>query len=346
MKKVCLVDRLLHLFLACFMVAVSPGYAVTRGVTLSNFPKARSANPPAAVAMRASRRPRSRKPDRPPALILRRVRGDFDIPEGDRMVSLIIGSTAAAHWYRDWREPKDFDVMASAEDAVPPSPEGMWGDVFVHPRIADLRPLPAGVYATPSELYTLKHSHAYWELRNGSWSKHMADLLTLKRRGAKLIESWHDVLYEIWEDIHGRKVVDLTKEADEFFADAVKRVYDHDSIHRSVAYEPGRPIYEGLLKEGKSVQMDMARAWRLPFDDQVKLFREEIYATALERIVIPRDYRTSPGAAYQWALRRTITSLTRGRSAKFIVENFDIFCRHDIDYVAWHLEHSDQLVRL
>lgn len=261
------------------------------------------------------------------------------------MTTLIIGSKAAKHWFRDWREPKDFDVFTNAApeslDATGLRIEPFWDD-----RIDDLRPRPAGLYATPDELYTIKVSHAYWELRNGTWNKHMFDVLRLKERGAKLIPEWHDVLYGIWEDLHGTKKVDLTQEADEFFSDAVTRIYDHDSIHHSVAYTPGKPIYDECLKDGKSVQMDMAKVWAMPFDRQVQMFREEVYVTALERLVIPSGYTHSPGAAYQWALRRTITSLTKGASAKFMVENFDVFRRPDVRYVDRHLANQDRLIKL
>lgn len=258
------------------------------------------------------------------------------------MTQLVIGSTAAKHWFPDWREPKDFDIFAD----VPVTNttlrvEPFWDDALNALLIHDENRI-----ATPDELYTIKFSHSYWELRNGSWNKHMFDLLSLKRRGAQLIPEWHDVLYQVWERTHGRKQVDLTQEADEFFSDAVKRIYDHDSIHLSVGYTPGKPIYDECLKDGKTVQVDMAKVWAMPHERIVQMFREEIYVTALERLVIPSGYGHSPGGAYQWALRRTITSLTRGRSAKFIVEHFDEFRRPDMAYVDHHLRHADRLIPL
>lgn len=255
------------------------------------------------------------------------------------MTTLVIGSTAARHWFNDWRSPKDTDAFTD---------DPGWGDgadVFWDDRLYDLLGDDKR-FATPSELWTIKYSHSFWDLPNGTWSKHMADMLELKRRGAELIPGWFDILYAIWETKHGKKQVDLTQESDEFFADAVKRTYDHDSLHYSVAYTPGRPIYETVLKDGKSVQMDMAKVWALPHDQIVRMFREEIYVTALERKVVPSGYRCSPGAAYQWALRRTITSLTRGKSARFIVDHFEEFRRPDIDYVKQHRAGADFLIPL
>jgi hypothetical protein len=255
------------------------------------------------------------------------------------VTTLVTGSTAAKAWFPDWREPKDYDAFADEK------PAGVRGDIFwddrLHAILGD-----CDRTATPDELYTIKYSHSFWELKNGTWDKHMADLLALRRHGAQLIPEWFDVLYEIWSDLHGAKKVDLTKEAEDFFADAVKRVYDHDSIHLSVAYTPGQPIYDDCLKDGKSVQMDMAKVWAMPHERIVQMFREEIYVTALERLVIPNDYLYSPGRAYQWALRRTITSLTKGRSARFLVDHFDEFRLPDIDYVAHHRAHANYLTPL
>ncbi|QBP33230.1 hypothetical protein SEA_BRUTONGASTER_8 [Gordonia phage BrutonGaster] len=260
------------------------------------------------------------------------------------MRTLLIGSAAAQKLIPSWRDPKDWDYFSDVGLKFGNDP--VRRDVFWHAGLEEILPEGTCRSANLDELYTIKFSHSYWELRNGSWSKHMADLLKMKEAGAQLIPEWHDVLYKIWEDTHGKKVVDLTKEADEFFSDAVKRVYEHDSIHESMAYNGDRPLYEQFLLPGKTVQMDMAAVWDAPLDVQLNMFREEIYVTALERLVIPADYQYSPGRAYQWALRRTITSLTKGRSARFLVEHFDVLARPDINYVKFHLDNKHKLIKL
>jgi hypothetical protein len=253
------------------------------------------------------------------------------------MQQLIIGSTALAELLPDAREPKDLDVLSPYKT--------IGDDVFWDDRMADWITPGTDRLATLDEMYTLKVSHSYWELRNNSWRKHMHDVVQLRKAGAKLDMGLHRMLYQVWETKHGRKQVDLTQESDEFFSDAVRRRYVHDTLHDSVAYYD-RPLYESVLKDGKSVQMDMDKLRALPFEDQVKLFREEIYVTALERLVVPHDYSYSPSRAYAWALRRTITSLTKGWSARFLVENFETFRRADIDYVAVHRANAHKLVEL
>lgn len=251
---------------------------------------------------------------------------------------LIVGSTAMRRWIWNTREPNDLDVFTL----------GNWpeAETFWHPLLADWIDAETNRFATLDELYTLKVSHAYWELKNGSWNKHMNDIVTLKWHGAKMIQPLHDLLKQVWGDTHRKKwIVELAKNKDEFFNDAVPRKYDHDSIHASVAYGD-RPLFESILKDGETVAVDMKKLRAMPFDDQVRLFREEVFATALERLVIPADYRYSTRKAYAWALRRTITSLTKGWSAQFLVENYDIFRNLDVDYVARHLAQKHRLIPL
>jgi hypothetical protein len=256
------------------------------------------------------------------------------------VTTLIIGSMAAVqeHGCPLGRLPKDLDVFSDDPMGIPKS-DGFWDD-RLYEWLGDGSETR---FATLDELYTIKHSHAYWELPNGSWSKHMTDMLRLEDAGAELIPELHDLLYSIWVDRHGAKRVDLDMDAAEFFDDGVRRKYDHDSVHVSVAYGD-RPMYERFLKAPPSVMIDMPKVWAASLEDQIRLFREEVYATALERIVIPKDYRCSPRAAYAWALRRTITSLTKGRSARFIVANYREFREPDHDYVARHRSRAEHLI--
>jgi len=257
---------------------------------------------------------------------------------------LIIGSTAMNYWFSDAREPKDYDYFADPEGHVSPwiknnsQADPFWDNSWRGTRLDE--PFMNRM-ATPDELYTIKMSHSYWELKNGSWSKHMADIVFLKRHGAKLDMALHNILYPVWVKTHGAKKMNLAQAAGNFFDDAVVRIYDHDSIHESCAFGD-KPLYEAILKDGETVDIDPTKLWNMPFDTQVKLFREEIAATALERWMIPSKYRVSPGLAYTLALRKTIVSLTKGRSARFIVDNFEHFMKPH-DYMSIHREKIDKL---
>jgi len=256
------------------------------------------------------------------------------------MTFLIVGSEAARYnlfpvWTRDV---KDLDAFTDDPASWHDGPvDSYWAEEFEAIWGGERR------YATLDELYTIKMSHIYWRLNNGSWQKHKGDLIFFKKHGAQLIPELHNTLYKVWERDHGKKIIDLNQDKASFFGDAVRRKYDHDSVHYSVSYFP-HPMYTFFLKDGEEVAMDMQKVWSAPFEDQVRLFREEIYATALERKVIPSNYTVSPMRAYQYALQLTITNLTKGRSARFIAENLDIFDRPDIDYVGVHMSKSHMLI--
>ena len=257
---------------------------------------------------------------------------------------LIIGSHALVHNGLKLREPKDFDVFAPAGgvDFIAPP---VLSDVFWHESFQDWIPKGSSSYATLDELYTIKASHQGWELANGSWNKHAYDLIMMKRAGAKILDPLYGMLYKVWEGLHGKKVMNLDQDKSEFFDDAVRRTYDHDSLHESVAYGD-RPVYESILKDGATVDVDSRKLWALDPESLVRLFQEEIAVTALERIMVPRNYKGSPGAAWLWATRRTVTSLTKGKSSRFLIDNLETFMKPDPNYVQRHLDNKHKLVRL
>ncbi len=261
-------------------------------------------------------------------------------------MALIIGSTAMNFNFPDSREPKDLDFFAPDEQipthlkAKTEGNEPFWHDSWRGTRFETAN----WDMATPDELYTIKVSHSYWDLPNGSWQKHMSDIIFLKSHGARLDMELHKLLYPVWEALHGKKKMNLAQAAGEFFADAVVRIYDHDSIHVSCAFGD-RPLYEDILKDGETVDIDPKKLWAMDHETLVKLFREEIAATALERYMIPTNYRFSPGRAYQMSLKKTIVSLTKGKSATFIVDNFSDFAKPH-DYMSLHNAKRDKLIKL
>lgn len=262
------------------------------------------------------------------------------------MRSLIVGSHALKALGVCNREPKDLDVWEDDEAFTNPFGSVMTIDRLWHESFSDFIPEKrSSSYATLDQMYTIKLSHSHWELPNNSWDKHIYDLIQLQNAGAKLDMGLYKLLYAVWEEMHGKKVMNLDQDKSEFFADAVRRTYDHDSLHDSVAFGD-RPIYEECLRDGASVDIDPRKMWALPHDRIVKLFVEEICVTALERKVIPNNYKGSPGAAYYWALRRTITSLTKGKSSRFILENIQEFIKPDPHYVQRHLDNKHRLVKL
>lgn len=266
------------------------------------------------------------------------------------MTVTLIGSRAIKRWFPDFREPKDWDWLCEngwewRGDGVPRGwtfPEGI--REAKHDVLRDSR---FGQYpcwqdvATPDESYTMKISHGFWDI-HGTWDKHARDIVFLQRKGCTFNRKLYDILVPVWTEWYKKNNRVLNKSKDEFFADAVKRKYDHDSVHESVAYGE-RPLYESILADGAQVKVDNSKFWAMDLETQLNCVREEVYATALERILIPGNYRGSPGAAYWWALRRTATSLFKGEWALFLLLHLDELRRPDCNYMQRHLENTDRL---
>lgn len=258
----------------------------------------------------------------------------------DTMLTLT-GSRALGCWFADARKATgDWDYISPYDlpcaDDIPDS----W-DVFIDSRLASWK---WGPVANPDELYTMKISHSFWEI-NGprDWNKHASDIVFLSRKGTQFIRPLYEILLPIWKERYRAHPTNLNQSSEQFFSDAVNRKYDHDSVHVSIAYGDV-PLYVSILREDSDVAVDNGKFWSMDHYTQIRLVREEIYATALERILIPAHYQGSPSAAYHWALRRTATSLFKNEWALFILRNLDELMKPDCDYVRRHLSRKNVLI--
>jgi hypothetical protein len=255
------------------------------------------------------------------------------------MTVTLIGSRAIKRYFPDFRnvENSDWDYQSSGIVRIPYEGLERW-DCFTDPRLAEWS---WGAIATPDESYTMKISHAYWDI-NGTWDKHAADIVFLSRKGAKFIPELHDILKPIWVDRYTKNPISLDKTAKEFFDDHVVKKYVHDTVHQSVAYHE-RPWYESFLKDGSEVLTDNKKFWALPEASRIEAIREELYVIALERCLIPDNFRRSPTSAYRWALRRTATSLFKNRWALELLLHLDELMRPDVDFVKRHKDNAHKL---
>lgn len=261
----------------------------------------------------------------------------------------LVGGQALSHWFPDAPMTSDWDYFTPCEVGSEPEHPGGILDVFEDPRLGTWN---WGEIATPDELYTIKVSHMFWQPNKSDklWDKHFSRLIFIQRKGAKLIRPLYDILLPIWKQQYNKKSEpNLTKNKAEFFKDAVVRKYDHDSLHDSVAYRVlssgvHQPWFELILKPGSEVDVDWNMFQLLTPDAQLEMIREEIYVTALERLIIPADYNYDPRKAYHWALRRCITSLFKNEWALWIVTHLDELRRPDVDFVQRHRDNAHLLI--
>ena len=252
---------------------------------------------------------------------------------------IVVGSSALNVFGLTWRKAQDLDVWGTATTKT--FPEGVRGDYQYMPKYImdclDREKICDTLYATPDMIYTIKLSHLGWDI---FWTKHKRDCLLLEKYGARLDWQVYNILVSFWGEKHGNKdFLSLNKNKEDFFTDKVEYIYDHDYIHELVAY-PNRPVYEQCLKEGQQVYIDKNKFFAMPFEKQIRMFREEMAAIALERWLLNPKYsdKVHWAEAWQYAFRKTVTSLTKGWATDFIVLNLRHFDVADFDYFKHALE--------
>lgn len=245
---------------------------------------------------------------------------------------LTIGSTALKYWWDDWREPSDIDVWIDNEEEIKNLEKGT--DYKIIPsKILKLCNKDCKNYATPSTIYTIKCSHLGWD--NPMWDKHKRDIIIMKQKGCIINEPLYKALKEFWKTELGNKpFLSLDKSKKEFFTDHVHYVYDHDELHKIISY-PNEPMYTYTLKDGADVLTCEVKFSKLCFEDQVRMFREEISVIACERWLLNpywQKQNISWYEAYILALKKTITTLTKNWANDFIVMNLEHFIKPDYSY--------------
>ena len=241
---------------------------------------------------------------------------------------IIFGSAAIKHWYNNFRDPKDIDYINKDYQGSTKMEEHHWVDSYQY--LLDSN--KDENYLDPELILTCKASHAGWQVH---WEKTMVDILFLKSKGHKINKEIYKKLKKDWKKVHGRESAPLLgKNAKTFFEDAVNRKYVHDDIHVAVAYYD-RPLFEKTLVDNSgSVMCSEEKFNQLSLDDQIKMAKEEIYVTALERFIIPNDFNYSKGKAYNASLKKFVTTMSSGWMTFFLIDNFKDLMYDGFDYVS------------
>ena len=200
-------------------------------------------------------------------------------------------------------------------------------------------------------LYAMKMSHRY--LKN---SPHF--LKTLKH--IKLIRStWGvtrdtDDVVGYWNDWYSLRMnetysythpnLDVNKQS--FFQDEAFYKYDHDDIHEAVKLDE-KPAYKRILADGSPVKCDKQKFLELSPGNKLNCALEECYTLALERSLIPNEFRPDPKKAFEMALMKICTSVTSGWFRAWCWENYEhIAASYQPIYVPkFHMHLAAGLIR-
>lgn len=243
-------------------------------------------------------------------------------------MNILIGSRALAHWNPQFKlkDNADWDIISSR-----PIDGAEWHDrSFLNNSHFDEYAENSDIFdfnghlvhiMNPTGLSIIKRSHLW---RNLGFQKH--------------ITHYHKFMVtRKCYDLHNERLlqerIKLTKAAfpqgnpslmqsrDAFFDDAVTKKYDHDYLHTLLAYYDA-PLYTRLLKTDDLVWCEQDAWHRLSHDDKVKCVAEESYVIAIERFMVPHDWKFPIKLAYLKSVDKVCTTLCSGWFRDFAIDNY------------------------
>lgn len=213
----------------------------------------------------------------------------------------LFGSKLIKKYFPDFREPNDTDWVTNDKSELKTSTKEE--EYYYIPNSPDRE-------MTPDEIYTLKVSHAIYDIH---WKKTMSDIRFLQLKGCKIIPEMLKELREYWVEVHGEQHrTDFEVKPGDFFEDRVRRKFNHDDLHKML--NP-TPTYLKMIVNGVNPDTELFN--RLSDDDKRELLFEESFVISIER------FSNNPDRlAYNKAQQSLVTRLHPVWLADFIIENW------------------------
>jgi len=179
---------------------------------------------------------------------------------------------------------------------------------------------PFGMVPSFDMLFTIKSSHKYLKNSPHFW-KTLADYHIMKRMGAKVRPEYAEFLKMREAETYTYAHPKLNQSKEDFFKDdGITYVYDHDTIHVSVArFE--KPAYTYYMKDGAAVQTSKKKFFGASKEIQLAGVIEEAAVLAIERSLVPHPGVMTPERAWKFALAKVCSSITSGWFREFAYEN-------------------------
>lgn len=177
--------------------------------------------------------------------------------------------------------------------------------------------------ASANVLYLTKRSHLNFPK---DWEKHFVDMLRLMEHATAFSDAELEYYRQrkVETEERYRKLgsrFSLNVSNDEFFRVSNHiRTYVHDDIHKAIAFEKGKPLYERCKKDLSSARLERDLFEALPREDQIRLPQEEFIVIGIERFYL-KDRRLPKNIVYARGLMKTVKDLCRGWFQDFCLDN-------------------------
>lgn len=173
-------------------------------------------------------------------------------------------------------------------------------------------------------LYMLKMSHRY-KKNSPHFYKTMKDIQAMRAANAAITEELETIYKKRMKETYNYGHPNLKQSKKDFFTDDVPYKYDHDSIHKAIAFLDA-PAYSKVKDVQDEVYMKKENFFDASEDIQLLCTVEESMVLSLERSIIPFDLfddRLACGRAFMTALMKVCTSITSGWFREYSWENYD-----------------------
>lgn len=172
-------------------------------------------------------------------------------------------------------------------------------------------------------LYLTKRSHLNYPKE---WEKHFSQFLNL----IPLVTAFSD------QELHYYKL--RRREADERYKSVATRFslnvsneeffqtsdhirkYEHDDLHKAIAFNPGKPMYDRCKEDLSSAKISRAMFEALPFEERIRMPQEEFMVIGIERFFM-HDRSLPASVVYARGLMKTVKDLCRGWFQDFCLDN-------------------------
>lgn len=258
---------------------------------------------------------------------------------------ILIGSRALWFWNRGYKEKveSDWDVVATPQEAEsfidkPIDHSDLswkYGDIEFHNANAlnnnDIQSLYGaseiitcgdGIYfdiCNLRGLAAIKRSHLHRKL---NFAKHMIHYQLMDHNFDEGDHAFIERRKELTKLAFPERIGSKNKNNKDFFKGAVTRVFNHDDIHKIVAGD-SEPMYLKVKKDMSSAAYDNDLWNGLSADDKVKSVQEECYVIAIERFLIPRNFKYPYKLAFYNALEKACTTLDNGPWREHAIDNWN-----------------------
>lgn len=188
--------------------------------------------------------------------------------------------------------------------------------------------------ATPNLCYTLKMSHRF--LRNNPFfEKTWNDIQWLRKNGCEITSELSTWYTQREKETYDYSHPSLKQNKKDFFdTPGVVYTYDHDSIHQAIKLYD-KPAYTYFKDDEAEVYCSKSKFEPCPHHIKLASVMEESYVLALERCLVPFDFKTPPNVAFKMALQKVCTSITSGWWRAWAWEHYqEALNNYSDDYVV------------